>query len=524
MTPELKSSTSGEPAARTSSPLAWLILACSVALLLLGCWQARWVHADDAFITFRYAENVASGVGPVFNAGERVEGYSTPLYVLVLAGARVAGLELFPFSRVLGVLSVLAILAMLFEGLRRAGVDARAAALVTLLPSTCIDVHLSSVGGMETLPHAALFFGGLLLLADPEAGQRRTFAASCLLMLAALARPEGIAYWGLGFLLVLATNRRVALVYLIPLTLYLTHLAWRHAYYGDLLPNTYHAKVGRGRASLEAGLLELRRFLSDPTHDVWLALAIVGAGIGASVGGQRRRVLVFAVAIVVHGAYVVSVGGDSLDMFRFYLPILAPLAFLVGLGLGSGAGAPVWLGWLRVGVLVLLVGGLVHAGVALQRGGAAGRATSWYTGNRKLGEHLAATRDPDTLIAVSAAGAIPYFSRLPTLDLYGLNDAHIAHGPFYEGFAHTGHAKWDTRYVLEREPDIVVVNLGYLPAGPDQQARIERAKRDPISVAGVVMERQLFSFLVNSLRYEIRALDLGDGSKFLVFERVNEPS
>lgn len=40
---------------------------------------------DDAFITFRYARNIASGIGFVFNPGEWVLGTTTPLYTLLLA-------------------------------------------------------------------------------------------------------------------------------------------------------------------------------------------------------------------------------------------------------------------------------------------------------------------------------------------------------------------------------------------------------------------------------------------------------
>src|SRR4030042_1361768 len=41
---------------------------------------------DDAYISFRYAENAAKGYGLVFNPGERVEGYTNFLWVILLAG------------------------------------------------------------------------------------------------------------------------------------------------------------------------------------------------------------------------------------------------------------------------------------------------------------------------------------------------------------------------------------------------------------------------------------------------------
>src|SRR5438046_1501989 len=43
------------------------------------------VMYDDAFITYRYAENLARGLGLVYNPGERVEGYSNFLWTLMMA-------------------------------------------------------------------------------------------------------------------------------------------------------------------------------------------------------------------------------------------------------------------------------------------------------------------------------------------------------------------------------------------------------------------------------------------------------
>ena len=129
------------------------------------------------------------------------------------------------------------------------------------------------------------------------------------------------------------------------------------------------------------------------------------------------------------------------------------------------------------------------------------------------------TRDPSTRIAVSAAGAIPYFSGLPALDLYGLNDRHISRQPFSEAHAYTGHAKWDSSYVLSEEPELVVVNRGYLPAGFNYSKTIELAMRNPANLGTVQMERELFSLLMKSGAYALRVLDFEDGSAFFVFER-----
>ena len=54
-------------------------------LLLLGAYSVFCVTTDDPFITYRYAANLLAGHGPVFNIGERVEGFSSPLHLLLMA-------------------------------------------------------------------------------------------------------------------------------------------------------------------------------------------------------------------------------------------------------------------------------------------------------------------------------------------------------------------------------------------------------------------------------------------------------
>ena len=40
---------------------------------------------DDAFITFRYSKHLAQGVGPFYNVGEHVEGYTNFSLMLLMA-------------------------------------------------------------------------------------------------------------------------------------------------------------------------------------------------------------------------------------------------------------------------------------------------------------------------------------------------------------------------------------------------------------------------------------------------------
>ena len=96
-------------------PWRWTLLAVLPALLLLG-WQSSVVwpfFSDDAFISLRYAERLLDGHGLSWTDGERVEGYSNLLLVLLVAGLGGLGLDLVAAARVLGgVATALALLAL----------------------------------------------------------------------------------------------------------------------------------------------------------------------------------------------------------------------------------------------------------------------------------------------------------------------------------------------------------------------------------------------------------------------------
>jgi hypothetical protein len=284
------------------------------------------------------------------------------------------------------------------------------------------------------------------------------------------------------------------------------------------LPNTYFVKTGGGPAMWSQGLQGLGIFLSNPAHWPWILGAAVGAVLAAMRPGHRRTVAIMAGAILLHLFYIVSVGDDGLRIHRFYVAVLGPLAFLFGM-LFDPAARGRTKAVLPVTGLVLLViacaGSLWTLNTRLlprMQGG----MLAYQEGNIKIGRELARTHPPETLIAVVAAGAISFYSRLPTIDMYGLNDSVIAHGPFPEA-ARTRMMKWDNGYVLSRRPDLIVINRGYFEAGDPLAEAVER---DPARLADSAMNRDLFRRVAADGAYAFRPILFDDGSRFYVFERV----
>ena len=72
---------------RTRRALQSAVLLAPSALILVLGWQRRWMD-EDSFINLRILDQLFAGHGPVFNAGERVESYTSPLWLGVLALAR----------------------------------------------------------------------------------------------------------------------------------------------------------------------------------------------------------------------------------------------------------------------------------------------------------------------------------------------------------------------------------------------------------------------------------------------------
>ena len=166
--------------------------------LLAGAWLG-FRPFDDTYITFRYALNVASGLGFVYNAGEPVLGTTTPLWTLVLSGLRLLGAPLETASLLLSLgLDAVAALLM-YDLLRRLGFPRSVCLAGPLLFLTTFDYLSLSRSGMESALFVALTIATLHAIAV-----RRFATAGFFCALACLTRPEGVA---LGLVLAIALWR-----------------------------------------------------------------------------------------------------------------------------------------------------------------------------------------------------------------------------------------------------------------------------------------------------------------------------
>lgn len=89
---------------RSTELLVGILGVFAVSVSLLAGLGERGRGLDDAYVTYRYAQNVASGHGFVFNPGESPTlGTSAPLYAALLAAGALLGMDIPPLSIALGI-------------------------------------------------------------------------------------------------------------------------------------------------------------------------------------------------------------------------------------------------------------------------------------------------------------------------------------------------------------------------------------------------------------------------------------
>jgi len=295
---------------------------------------------DDSFITFRYARNLVSGAGFVFNPGERVQGTTTPLYTLLMAGlALPAGGAAAPFPELALAVNALADAAtclLLWQIGRRLGAEwaGLAAAVVWSIAPYSVTF---AIGGMET----SLYVFLLTAMMAAYLWKRRTLTTLCA-ALALLTRPDAILLVGPLALdrLWRAWRKGEKLQWGETLAFLLPCLAWgifATLYFGSPIPHSVTAKLAVYRLDANAALIRLIQHYATPFME-YDAFGVAGIGIGLIlypflylVGARRAwrsepRLLAW---LVYPWLYFLVFALPNPLLFRWYLTPPLPAYFLV---------------------------------------------------------------------------------------------------------------------------------------------------------------------------------------------------
>lgn len=484
----------------------WLIALLFLAHALLLSAVQGWRMVDDAYISFRYLDQLLAGEGLVFNPGERVEGYTNFLWIMTLAIPGALGVPIPLAALLLGLLSgVWTLWTTLKLAERLTGASWLGLCVIGLL---ALDGSFArwAIEGLETLLFTALVTCAILTELDTSSQRRGTGWRSTpglLLGLATLTRPEGLLWLGLLVLCRLynavgkslewsdrlgptgqtyeARSRSLgdpmfwqalASLLLSAGMLIIPHLLWRFWYYGEWIPNTAYLKVQPGFVSALRGVRYAVMFFA---HRWPLLLLLLGLWLWRRwqlrqplpsvlpspelAHSPLRLLLVFAWGV---SAYLLLTGGDWMGWGRFFMP-LAPLLSLlwaekcIRLHHAPSAG----LGYVRrlptIGLLLLATVGAHITSSWWEERPRLARAHAEHQERQAVIAWLKAHASPSARVLTEEIGEIPYETGLYTLDVYGLIDKHIAKTGEYDPDSAPGHQKTDLNYSLRQRPDYLVM-------------------------------------------------------------------
>jgi len=384
---------------------------------------------DDTFIFLRVARNWASGLGPVYNPGEHVQGYTSTLWLLWLtvleatASRPVLAAKLSSAALGLGLVVTSHLLA------REARPQA-AAPLAALFLAGFLDIPYWGVSGMETLLFATAANGALYFYLRSWRAPRAIGAAAGLLAVAGLARPEG----ALVALAIVAfewhrTGGRPSRLFVGSLAaaavLIAGQFAWAFAEYGSPLPNTYFAKHLSPVAALVAGVRYLRDFAEFSDG----AFVVVLAGLAVVYSRRHDAVRMLGVVGVLFVAYVLWVGGDSwawLGTQRFLIVALPSLAVMIDVGAGALARLVRPSLATRKARAFAWAAAVVAMGAFLNPTGIGARAVETVAGDHELAQYLRSVAHPGETLIAPDIGQFGYYTPLRIVDTYGLVTPFIA--------------------------------------------------------------------------------------------------
>ncbi len=435
---------------------SYSLMALLCATMTLSIYWAFYKFGyDDPFITYRYAENLARGLGLVYNPGEKILSTTTPLFALGLALLQPVWPDLPHLANLLGAFS-LGLGAICLWDLAHTW-QTPWVGWLSLLLYPIFPLLLGTLGS-ETPLYLASCLGAFAFYA-----RRRYHLTAICAAVAVLTRADGILIPILLGVDYIVRVRRPIPWLSIGLFLGLTApwflFAWD--YFGSPFPATLAAKQHQGSMAISQkfgpGFFTIvRGYASRPQY--WLLTGLAGAGLIWIARSARRWALLLAWTAFYFAAY--SVLGVS-RYYWYYAPLVP--GFLVMAGIGLEALATLAARWHVTKRIAPFVLGVMLAGLVVIQ-----LSETWRLSRhpdtrlpiyRAVGEWLRANTPPKATVGTLEVGIIGYYSQRPMVDFAGLIQPDIAQQLTPET-TYQDAARWAMQVY---HPDYLVLNPAWFP-------------------------------------------------------------
>ncbi|UCC45702.1 MAG: hypothetical protein JSU65_07215 [Candidatus Zixiibacteriota bacterium] len=310
----MENSGAGEKRSHTSLLISVLLAVAAIVVL-----RSAWI-CDDAWISFRTVDNLVNGHGLTWNVAERVQGFTNPLWTLVMSLLYLFSGELYYTCIALSLIATLVAIGIM---MRRVSISPQAAVLgVVILLCSKSFVDYSTSGLENPLTHLliALF---VAVFFSSKGMKERVFWLSLIAALGMFSRLDTSLLYGpaLAYAVWQGGLKRQIPYAILGLTPFLLWEMFAIIYYGFPLPNTYYAKLHTGIPfgdMLEQGLLyHVDSLRIDP-----LTLLVILVSFIVLVHGRKWGQLPLASGIALYLIYILYIGGDFMSGRFFAAPLL----------------------------------------------------------------------------------------------------------------------------------------------------------------------------------------------------------
>jgi hypothetical protein len=435
--------------ARLTDPRAPFLAPLLLLLVTrLFFWKLLPFAIEDAYITFRYARNLARGLGLVFNAGEKVMGFTSPLWTVWCSLGIALHVDPVVWTRVstlaLECVALVLVTRMLLEKF-----GALSAWAFALFYASWTFLAAMAVSGME---NTAVF---CLLAISASLVDRKSRFSGVALGLLALSRPEGVV---LALIVALAAPWRQRFV---ALTIAFAGFGALAAYYGSPIPQSLTAKAQvygtpgpwTGRHWYEWIIpFAFGRWPATSEGSVLFAMAVVaGPALAAAVLALFRQRPVGLTAMCAAGLTVwIAYSLFGVAYFAWYLVLPVGIAaVLVAIGLPLVSRGP----WIPAALAIFVVGSWT-VGPQLYNG----RAQAEYLGFAAAANLLGERSHPGETVLLEPIGMIGWATKLRIVDEIGLVSPYVAKRR-KQGDG------WMTDVLLREHPQWLVTRRGVLEGG-----------------------------------------------------------
>ncbi len=439
--------------------LVWILYPVGIAAGIFAAFS--WWAYDDPFITFRYADNLRSGLGFVYNPGQRVLSTTAPFYAIVLAGLGLLWADLPRLSNLIGAIS-LALGGVALSRLGRWWGDRLGGVMaMVVFPTFPLVVHTL---GSEMPVYIMLVLWAFVFQAAGRAGPAMALAG-----LATLTRPEGLlaalvlAGW------TVAGQRRIRWFPLLGFGLVTVPFylgVW--LYFGSPLPVTLMVKQHQAQMavseSFTQGFVGLLRAYGQqhPLFLLYGGLAVFGAFRLFTTGMPWLPLIVWT---CLYFASYALLGVPR--YFWYYAPLVPALSVLVALGIAGVTNL-----WSDKLVARRVVTGLIILALTLWPQ-IAGLISLYNNPDprihvyRRVGLWLNHWTPESSLVGTLEVGIIGYYARRPMIDFAGLIQPEIARQMRRE----TSYQDLALLAIDRYQPEYVVINPALLPAVAEELLR-----------------------------------------------------